>query len=48
VARREREAEEERELREMRRRAVPRAHEVPEWYREAPKKKKRDLGGDDV
>ncbi|KAJ7624581.1 hypothetical protein FB45DRAFT_84701 [Roridomyces roridus] len=36
--RREREATEEDEVREMRRRAVPKAHEVPEWYKEAPKR----------
>ncbi|KAI6004638.1 hypothetical protein EDD15DRAFT_2216339, partial [Pisolithus albus] len=35
-----REAEEEmaRVVREMRRRAVPKAHKVPEWYKEMPKK----------
>lgn len=42
--RREREAEEENEIRELRKKAIPRAHEVPEWYKEAPKKK-RDKGG---
>lgn len=36
----EREAAEAEELKEMRRRAVPRAHEVPEWYAEAPRRGK--------
>lgn len=39
-ARREREEQEEREWREARRRAIPKAHEVPEWYDERPKLKK--------
>ena len=30
--------EEEREIREIRRRAVPKAHEVPEWYAHAPRR----------
>ena len=33
------EAEEEKEVMEIRRRAVPKANEVPEWYRTAPKRK---------
>lgn len=36
--RRLREREEEREYRELRKRAVPKAHEVPAWYAEAPKR----------
>ncbi|PCH34280.1 hypothetical protein WOLCODRAFT_148344 [Wolfiporia cocos MD-104 SS10] len=36
--RRQRALEEEEEVRELRRRAVPRAHEVPEWYAHAPKR----------
>ncbi|KAK6981495.1 hypothetical protein R3P38DRAFT_415020 [Favolaschia claudopus] len=38
LQRREREEEQVKEIREMRRRAVPKAHEVPDWYKEAPKK----------
>ncbi|KAK7036285.1 hypothetical protein R3P38DRAFT_619743 [Favolaschia claudopus] len=38
LQRREREEEQAKEIREMRRRAVPKAHEVPDWYKEAPKK----------
>ncbi|KAJ7856492.1 hypothetical protein B0H14DRAFT_3448420 [Mycena olivaceomarginata] len=34
----EREKEEAREIRELRRRAIPTAHEVPEWYKEAPRR----------
>ncbi|KZV91012.1 hypothetical protein EXIGLDRAFT_719742 [Exidia glandulosa HHB12029] len=41
--RRLREMEEEREYREMRKRTVPKAHEVPAWYAEAPK---RSVSGD--
>lgn len=37
--RRKREEEEEREVSELRRKAIPRAHEVPDWYAEVPKKK---------
>ncbi|KAI0059420.1 hypothetical protein BV25DRAFT_1828938 [Artomyces pyxidatus] len=33
-------AAEEREIRELRRLAVPKAHEVPEWYATAPKRKR--------
>ncbi|KAF4604489.1 hypothetical protein EYR40_003263 [Pleurotus pulmonarius] len=36
---RERALEEEKEIMLMRRKAIPRAHEVPEWYKEAPKRK---------
>ena len=43
-ARRQRELEEEAEIRELRRRAVPKANEVPEWYAFAPKKAKADSG----
>jgi hypothetical protein len=32
-------AEEEREMREMRKRTVPKAHAVPEWYATMPKRK---------
>ncbi|KAF5332875.1 hypothetical protein D9611_005286 [Ephemerocybe angulata] len=32
--------EEERLVRELRRKAVPKAHEVPEWYKDAPKRGK--------
>ncbi|KAJ7779462.1 hypothetical protein DFH07DRAFT_876122 [Mycena maculata] len=38
VQRREREVEEARQVRELRKRAIPKAHEVPEWYKEAPRK----------
>ncbi|GJE89541.1 hypothetical protein PsYK624_056430 [Phanerochaete sordida] len=38
AARRAQEARDEEEVRELRRRAVPRAHEVPEWYAHAPKR----------
>ncbi|KAI5983202.1 hypothetical protein EDD15DRAFT_2317724 [Pisolithus albus] len=37
-ARKEAEEEMARVVREMRRRTVPKAHEVPEWYKEMPKK----------
>ncbi|TCD71130.1 hypothetical protein EIP91_012078 [Steccherinum ochraceum] len=46
--RRAQEAEEEKEIRELRRRAVPKAHEVPEWYQHAPKRVRRDAPADDV
>lgn len=42
--RRQREAQEELEIKELRRKAVPKAHEVPEWYKDAPKRD-RDLAG---
>lgn len=38
--RKEREEEEEREYLEARRRAVPKANVVPDWYRDAPKRKR--------
>ncbi|GLB43754.1 putative targeting protein for Xklp2 (TPX2) [Lyophyllum shimeji] len=43
--RREREELEEREIRELRKKAVPRAHEVPEWYKDAPRiqREKREV-----
>ena len=37
--RRQQEEEEEREIRKMRRRAVPKAHEVRDWYNTAPRRK---------
>ncbi|KAG6835909.1 hypothetical protein H0H93_013472 [Arthromyces matolae] len=37
--RREEEEIEEREIRELRKKAVPKAHEVPEWYKDVPKRK---------
>jgi hypothetical protein len=37
------EEEEEREVQELRRKAIPRAHEVPEWYKEAPKRKTKGV-----
>ncbi|KAI5889411.1 uncharacterized protein SCHCODRAFT_02634447 [Schizophyllum commune H4-8] len=40
--RRQAEEEAEREVKQLRKRMVPRAHEVPEWYRSAPKKQKLD------
>ncbi|KAJ7626486.1 hypothetical protein B0H17DRAFT_996031 [Mycena rosella] len=40
VLRREREEREAEEMREMRKRAVPKAHEVPEWYKDAPKRER--------
>ncbi|KAK7458766.1 hypothetical protein VKT23_009771 [Stygiomarasmius scandens] len=46
--RKEREEEEERELREMRKKMVVKAHEVPDWYRDAPKKRKRRGEGDEA
>ncbi|KAG2141071.1 hypothetical protein DEU56DRAFT_282459 [Suillus clintonianus] len=36
--RRQRDAEEEREIRELRKRAIPKANEIPEWYADMPKK----------
>lgn len=39
VRRKEQLEHEEREIRELRKKAIPKAHEVPEWYKEAPKKK---------
>ncbi|OAX41002.1 hypothetical protein K503DRAFT_768061 [Rhizopogon vinicolor AM-OR11-026] len=36
--RKQQEAEEEMEIRELRRRAIPKANEIPEWYAEMPKK----------
>ncbi|OJA08879.1 hypothetical protein AZE42_01730 [Rhizopogon vesiculosus] len=36
--RKQQEAEEEMEIREFRRRAIPKANEIPEWYAEMPKK----------
>ncbi|KAJ6582686.1 hypothetical protein DFH09DRAFT_287712 [Mycena vulgaris] len=44
VQRREREEAETRETKELRRRAIPKAHEVPEWYKHAPKTKRTDGG----
>ncbi|KXN84975.1 hypothetical protein AN958_11820 [Leucoagaricus sp. SymC.cos] len=38
--RKEREEEEEMEIRELRKRAIPKANVVPDWYKDAPKKKK--------
>jgi hypothetical protein len=38
----EREEEEHREIRALRKKAVPRAHEVPQWYKDAPKRKDKD------
>ncbi|KAJ7264495.1 hypothetical protein B0H12DRAFT_1101977 [Mycena haematopus] len=38
VQRREREQEEAKELKDLRKRAIPKAHEVPGWYKEAPKR----------
>lgn len=38
--RQQREEEEERETKELRRKAIPKAHEVPEWYRDAPRRQK--------
>jgi hypothetical protein len=32
------ELEEEMEIRELRKKAVPRAHDVPEWYADVPKR----------
>jgi hypothetical protein len=37
---REREEEEGKEIRELRKRAVPKANTVPEWYKNAPRKRK--------
>ena len=34
--------QEEEEVRELRRRAVPKANEVPEWYAHAPKRSRDD------
>ncbi|KAG1846195.1 hypothetical protein DFJ58DRAFT_717363 [Suillus subalutaceus] len=36
--RRQRDAEEEREIKELRKRAIPKANEIPEWYADMPKK----------
>lgn len=41
--RREEQEIEERAIKELRKKAVPRAHEVPEWYKDVPKRKIRDL-----
>ncbi|KAJ6473754.1 hypothetical protein C8R45DRAFT_835208, partial [Mycena sanguinolenta] len=38
VQRREREQEEARELKDSCKRAIPKAHEVSDWYKEAPKR----------
>lgn len=38
IRERERAEREERDYRESRKRTIPRAHEVPEWYKEAPHK----------
>ena len=40
--RKEREVEEEQEVRELRRKAVVKAHPVPEWYQEAPKLERKE------
>ena len=45
--RREREEQEEQEVRELRRRAVPKANAVPEWYKNAPRRKKTMEQGQD-
>ncbi|KAF8635286.1 hypothetical protein AX15_000466 [Amanita polypyramis BW_CC] len=45
--RREREEQEEQEVRELRRRAVPKANAVPEWYKNAPRRKKTVEEGQD-
>jgi Targeting protein for Xklp2 (TPX2) domain len=42
--RKERQEREEEEIRELRKKAIPKAHEVPEWYRDAPKKVKSGKG----
>ncbi|KAL1951703.1 hypothetical protein VTO73DRAFT_852 [Trametes versicolor] len=42
--RRQQELEEEQEIKELRKRAVPKANEVPEWYALAPKKSKAGTG----
>jgi hypothetical protein len=39
--RKEKEENEAREVRDLRKKAVPRAHDVPEWYKEAPKRKSK-------
>ena len=36
--RRQQEAEDEKEIREIRKRAIPKAHDVPDWYASAPKR----------
>jgi len=36
------EAEEDRELRELRKKTVIKAHEVPEWYNARPKTKRKE------
>ncbi|KAG6891627.1 hypothetical protein C0992_001312 [Termitomyces sp. T32_za158] len=41
--RREEQEMEERTIKELRKKAVPRAHEVPGWYKDVPKRKIRDL-----
>ncbi|KAJ7907706.1 hypothetical protein B0H13DRAFT_2018140 [Mycena leptocephala] len=45
VQRREREEEEANELKEMRKHAIPKAHEVPVWYKEAPRRNNDDEAG---
>lgn len=42
--RKERQQQEEEEIRELRKKAIPKAHEVPEWYRDAPKRGKSGKG----
>lgn len=37
--RRQRDAEDEKEIREIRKRAIPKAHDVPDWYASAPKRR---------
>lgn len=39
--RKQQEVEDEKEMREIRKRAIPKAHDVPDWYASAPK---RDTG----
>lgn len=39
--RKEREEQEQRELKALRRKAVPKANVVPEWYKDAPRRKRR-------
>lgn len=45
MKRREMEMKEEKERKQARRKLVPKANEVPEWYKDAPKKRK--MGADD-
>jgi hypothetical protein len=39
LKRKEREAQEAKEIMELRKKSVPKAHEVPDWYKDVPQRK---------